>query len=202
MNLLANLNENELPSGWAWISEPASWRQSDGTLRVEPAEHTDYFRSPDGSMARDNAPYLATRVSGDFTIVTRARVNLVGFGDAATIVVREREDLWAKLCLERSPIGDVSLVSVVTRGVSDDANSELVPEPTAYLRATRRGDVFAFHYSNDGSTWRFVRTFRMECAPEVYVGIAAQAPYANGCVVEFDQLELRAGAVRDFRSGE
>jgi uncharacterized protein len=202
MNLLEDLKENELPADWSWINEPSTWRQSGGTLRIEPAEHTDYFRSPDGSLTRDNAPLLATRVTGDFTIVARARASLAGFGDAATIVVREREDQWAKLCLERSPIGDVSLVSVVTRGVSDDANSELLSEPVAFLRATRRGDVFGFHFSTDGSTWRFVRTFRMDCGPQISVGIAAQAPYAKGCVVEFDRLELRAESVVDFRSGE
>ncbi len=126
-------------------------------------------------MPNDNACLLYTEVTGDFTAVTQARAHLVGFGDAATLTVRAGATQWAKLCLERSPIGDVAAVSVVTNTWSDDANNELVPTPSATW-GTRKGDVFGMHYSLDGQTWRFVRTFGMAMPETVKVGIHAQVP--------------------------
>ena len=127
---------------------------------------------------------------------------LVGFGDAAAMTVRAKDNLWAKLCLERSPIGDVSVVSVVTNVNSDDANNELLKKPSCFLRITRKGDVFGMHYSLDGTVWRFVRTFILDMPETVMVGIHAQAPFMGGCKVLFKSLEMYGVPVEDFRSGE
>jgi regulation of enolase protein 1 (concanavalin A-like superfamily) len=155
-----------------------------------------------GDQVADNACYLFVEMEGDFTLVAEAEAELVGFGDAAAMMVRVKEDLWAKLCLERSPIGDISVVSVVTNGNSDDANNELLESPSCFLRVTRIGDVFGMHYSLDGIVWRFVRTFILEMPDTLMVGIHAQAPFVGGCKVLFKSLELYSTPIEDFRSGE
>ena len=151
MNLIASLKSDELPRGFQWLNEPESWSVAAGVLRVTPAALTDLFRPPDRGAPQDNPCLLYTSVSGDFTAVTHLRGEFVGFADAGAITVRTSPTNWAKLCMERSPIGDVSIVSVVTRGVSDDSNGELLDTPECWLRLTRKSDVFGMHHSLDGS---------------------------------------------------
>ena len=201
MNLFEGCTDHSLANGLAWLNEPPEWRFSDGELSVVPGPLTDFFR-PYKRESRDNAALLYKDVSGNFTAVSRVRADLAAFGDAPAITVRSSEAKWAKLCLERSPIGDVSLVAVVTDPWSDDCNSELVDRAECYLRLTRKGNVFGMHYSLDGTRWRFVRTFALELPPTVMVGVHAQAPFQGGCRATFSFLNLTFEAVKDFRSGE
>jgi hypothetical protein len=190
-----------LANGLRWLNEPASWEFTDGSLAVTPREGTDFFRPPTGKSS-DDACFLHAPVSGDFTAVVSASAELVGFGDAAALAVRADPSHWAKVCIERSPAGEVSIVSVVTDGLSDDANNELLARPSCRLRLTRAGSVFAMHFSIDASRWRFVRTFALEVPAEVMVGLVTQAPFVSGCRARFTSFTLVPGAVKDFRSGE
>ena len=201
MNLFEGCTGKSLANGLAWFQEPPEWGFDADGLTITPAAKTDFFR---GYLRapNDNACLLYANVTGDFTAVTHARAHLVGFGDAAALTVRASATQWAKLCLERSPIGDVSAVSVVTNPWSDDANNELLDQPECYLRLTRAGDVFAMHYSVDGAKWRFVRTFGLVLPPTVMVGIHAQAPFVGGCSARFSFFNLTHEAVKDFRSGD
>lgn len=201
MNLLASCTGRSLANGLAWLNEPPEWSVDDAGLTIVPGAPSDFFRPYSGS-GRDNAGLLYSEVTGDFTATTQVRAELVDFGDAGALTVRAHEAQWAKLCLERSPIGDVSLVSVVTDPWSDDSNNELVTIPECYLRLTRKGNVFGMHYSMDGATWRFVRTLGLEMPPTVMVGIHAQAPFTPGCRVLFRSLTLSPEPVADLRSGE
>jgi regulation of enolase protein 1 (concanavalin A-like superfamily) len=201
MNLFDGCHEKSLSNGLVWLREPPEWHFDETGLTIIPEAKTDFFRGYMGTPT-DNACLLYVNVTGDFTATTKAQAHLVGFGDAAAITVRASATQWAKLCLERSPIGDVSAVSVVTNPWSDDANNELLDKPECYLRLTRSGDVFAMHYSVDGARWRFVRTFGLVLPPTVMVGIHAQAPFGGGCSARFSAFTLTHAAVKDFRSGE
>jgi len=202
MNLLMDCKGKRLANELKWLNEPPEWAFEETGLRIAPRAPSDFFR-PYGGEPKDNCCLLYRETSGDFTAtaqVTAAR--LVAFGDAAALTVRASETQWAKLCLERSPIGEISLVSVVTNPWSDDSNSEIVTTPACYLRLTRKGNVFGMHYSLDGTMWRFVRTFALELPSSVMVGIHAQAPSTPGCQVVFRSLTISAEPVGDFRSGE
>lgn len=201
MNLLENCTAETLDEQLSWLHEPESWHFGTDGLRITPTANTDFFR-PYGGGGKDNAALLYTEVTGDFTATARASAELSDFGDAAALTVRSGASRWAKLCIERSPIGEVSIVSVVTNGASDDANSELLSRPESYLRITRKGNVFGMHYSIDGSTWRFVRTFAMEVPEHLMVGIHAQSPFGSGCVARFGSFDVTDVPVADFRSGE
>ena len=201
MNLFEGCHNKSLGNGLAWFQEPPEWGFDQDGLTITPAAQTDFFRGYLRAPT-DNACLLYVNVTGDFTAVTHARAHLVGFGDAAALTVRANAAQWAKLCLERSPIGDVAAVSVVTNPWSDDANNELLDKPECYLRLTRAGDVFAMHYSADGARWRFVRTFGLVMPPTVMIGVHAQAPFVGGCHARFSLFNLTHEAVKDFRSGE
>lgn len=202
MNLITKFENNGIPDGFTWLHEPDSWSVQDGCLSMTPAEKTDFFRSPDGKTVKDNGCLLSTQVRGDFTAVAHIKADLKGFADAGAIMVRRSADKWAKLCLERSPLGDVGVVSVITDGYSDDSNGELLEIPDCYLRITRKGRVFGMHHSLDGIIWRFARTFTRNFGDELAIGILAQAPFVSGCSVTFDLFQIDEGAVADFRSGK
>ena len=202
MNLLDGCREKKLAEGLTWLNEPQQWHIDDeGRLLIVPDACTDFFR-PYKESPNDNACLLYKEVTGDFTMITKTQAKLVAFGDAAAITVRSTEDLWAKICLERSPAGDISVVSVVTNTFSDDANGELLAGSECYLRLTRKGDVFGMHYSLDGAVWRFVRFFSLIVPDTVMVGVHVQAPFQGGCEAVFDFIDLTLQAVKDFRSGE
>ena len=200
-NLLADCAGKTLANGLCWLNEPPTWNVSDGVLAITPAAPSDFFR-PYGGDANDNGCLLHKEVRGDFTAVARTRARLVDFGDAAALMVRACETQWAKICMERSPKGEISAVTVVTREFSDDCNSELLEKPECYLRLTRKGNVLGMHYSLDGAIWRFVRMFSFELPESVMVGILAQAPFTSGSEVDFSLFTILPGAVADFRSGE
>jgi len=202
MNLLARNTAPDASPRLEWINEPPEWRVDEqGRLHVTPAAGTDFFR-PIDRPGHDSAGLLCATVTGDFTARTQVHVTLVEFGDAAALTVRVSPGQWAKICVERSLVGEVSVVSVVTDPWSDDANGELLAAPSAHLRLTRKGDLFGMHYSLDGDRWRFVRAFGMSSPAEMLVGVHAQAPFVGGCQARFDYLEIDPQPVADFRSGE
>ncbi len=201
MNLLSDCHGKSLADGLHWLNEPPEWHACGGGLTVAPEPGSDLFR-PYHGKPRDDGCLLHLNITGDFTAVAQAKTELIGFGDAAGLAVRAGDTKWAKLCIERSPAGETSIVSVVTDPWSDDSNGEILHSPGCYLRLTRKGNVIGMHYSLDGSRWRFVRTFGMEMPPVVMIGIEAQAPSGGGCKVRFQSFTVSPTPVADFRSGE
>jgi regulation of enolase protein 1 (concanavalin A-like superfamily) len=93
------------------------------------------------------------------------------------------------------------VVSVVTRGVSDDANSFAVESSQVWLRVSRLGLAWAFHASTDGSRWQFIRHFALDPADVPAPGFLAQSPTGGGCTAVFDAITYRPEALADLRSG-
>ena len=122
--------------------------------------------------------------------------------DAGTLFVYVHDALWAKLCFEYSPQQQPMIVSVVTRGVSDDCNSVCVEDNSVYLRVYRQGEVLAFHYSLDGHYWHFVRHFSLGDAGQLRIGFSTQSPTGQGCRASFSEIRYTPGTLSDLRNGE
>jgi uncharacterized protein len=184
-----------------WEPPPVRWLLSGGALSAQAGAATDLFVDPAGGPAALNAPrLLGTLPAGDFQLAARVTVEMAATFDAGVLLLWGNERSWAKLCLERSPSGEALVVSVVTRGVSDDANAFAVPGgPRAWLRVARVDGAFAFHASADGAGWRFVRHFALE--PAVAVGLLAQSPMGPGCTAVFDEARLTSERLDDLRDG-
>lgn len=189
---------------FCWLHEPASHTLENGELTIIPKPNSDFFRSPRGVTPLDNAPLWYVSVTGDFSFRAHLKTDLKGFGDAGGLTIRASAEEWAKLCIERSPAGEINVISVVTDGISDDANNELLSGEEAHLRITRRGDLIGMHYSLDGSSWRFARAFRFPGAQKgpLLAGLHAQSPYGEGCSAVFSELFFSEQTVQDFKSGE
>jgi regulation of enolase protein 1 (concanavalin A-like superfamily) len=126
--------------------------------------------------------------------------------DAGVLVLHRDDAAWAKLCLEYSPQGQPMVVSVVTRGVSDDCSSFVVDADHVWLRVARIGQAYAFHALTDGTSWQLVRHFALgpghTDGGETAAGFLAQSPTGEGCVARFDQIGYSAQRLADLRSGE
>ena len=149
-----------------------------------------------------NAPVLVGDPSGDFLLSARVTVDFAATYDAGVLVLYASDSVWAKLCFEYSPQREPMVVSVVTRGVSDDCNSFVVDGTSVWLRIARVGAAYAFHASTDGSGWSFVRHFALEAGAEPSVGFAAQSPTGEGCAVTFERIAYEATRLGDLRSGD
>jgi regulation of enolase protein 1 (concanavalin A-like superfamily) len=140
-------------------------------------------------------PSLLARLDGNFQLSARTHVEGTTRFDAGAVVLYIDDTNWAKLCVERHDPTRLMVVSVVTRGVSDDCNSFVLEDGRLdlFLRASRVGDTFAFHASGDGVTWEMVRYFRLDPAADARVGLLAQSPRGERCRVTFSAVQVRSG---------
>jgi regulation of enolase protein 1 (concanavalin A-like superfamily) len=193
-----------VPAALAWVNEPASFELGqDGLFAIDAGAKTDLFADPAGGTPIDSAP-AALFVAPDTRFLLSARVTatFASAFDAAALLLRAGGGCWTKLAFEVSPQRQPMVVSVVTRGVSDDSNGVLVDDPHVYLRLAVAERTIAFHASRDGSWWELVRYFSLE-EPliDVRVGFSAQSPTGEGCRATFAEITYRAGELGDRRDG-
>jgi len=202
MSSSERLSIEPLPSPLRWLSSPPAWRAGERSLELSAGPATDLFIDPAGGAALLNAPALVGEVEGDFLFSARVRPELASTFDAAVLLVWKGETSWAKLCLERSPQGEPTVVSVVTRGVSDDCNSFSVASGEVGLRIARLGDCFAFHASSGEGFWRLARYFTLGGEGAVEIGFLAQSPTGEGCRARFEQIAYEKRRLAELRNGE
>jgi regulation of enolase protein 1 (concanavalin A-like superfamily) len=189
------------PLSWAPLEGDARL-DDDGTLVLTAAAGVDWSNDPTGGPQQHRAAALGFQPTGDLTLSARVRVDAPrSTFDAGALCLWIDADHWAKLCFERSPQGDVMVVSVVTDGYSDDCNSVLVTGGEVYLRLSRVGEAWAFHSSVDGTRWDFVRVFRIGSTQVPTVGFLSQAPMGERCVARFDDIVYREDRLADLRDG-
>ena len=188
-----------------------------GTVTVAAQAHTDIFIDPggastDGSPGGDAgvllnaesmlnaATLLGVPPGGDFQFSARVTVDFASTFDAGVLLLWLDEQRWAKLCFEFSPAGEPMIVSVVCRGVSDDANAFVVPGRSVWLRVSRIDWAYAYHASLDGKTWHMIRVFTLsdETSGD-QIGFEGQSPTGDGCAVTFDEIRFRPERLADLR---
>ncbi|WP_447947514.1 DUF1349 domain-containing protein [Microbacterium lacticum] len=189
-------------------SEGSVWTATSSGIEGAAPAGTDLFVDPSGEsgVAAEtllNAhTLLGTPPEGDFTFAADVTPNLRATFDAGVLLAWVNDTNWAKLCFERSPAGEVMMVSVVTKGTSDDANGFLANAPSTRLRVARVGNVLAFH-AYDRDEWRFVRAFTLPgAATELTVGFEVQSPTGDGCTASFADIAFERQTVSDLRNGE
>lgn len=189
---------------WEDAVEPPSWQVTDTGLEATAAAKTDwYVYAPyPATWAPSNGARLLGRApEGDWQFSARITVDFNGKYDAGTLFLLADETHWSKLCFEYSPDEQGMVVSVVTRGTSDDANAWIVEGNEVWMRVSRLGEGFVFHSSNDGERWEFVRSFAFGVDAPVKAGFGVQAPEGEGCKVVFDNIAFKSETLQDLRNG-
>lgn len=131
----------------------------------------------------------------------RVRPTFASTYDAGALMVYADEAHWAKVCYESTDFGVHAAVSVVTNGLSDDANGVDLAVDEVWLQIARMGDVFAMHYALDGRGWHMVRYFTLPVPPRVRVGLVAQSPAGPGTMVDFGEFAVESRSVKNLRAG-
>ena len=192
-----------LPGPLRWHGIPQQWELApDASLTITAGERTDWFIDPDTGKAIDNAPALLMSVHEPCMLTALVEVDHAATFDAGVLAIYQSSQVWAKLCLELSPQGQVTVVSVVTRGTSDDCNSFPVATNSAYLRLAKLDRAYAFHYSADGTRWDLIRYFTLDESPKAEIGFLVQSPTGKGCTARFREVGYRPHRLKDIRSGE
>ncbi len=193
---------SNIPHSLHWQNQPQAWDLSpDGQLRITSPGKSDWFIDPQGAVDVSNAPVLLFPASGPCLLSAQVAVDHVATYDAGVLMVYENPSMWAKFCLELSPQGRPTVVSVVTKGVSDDCNAFAVSGPI-YMRVAKLEQAYAFHVSKDGNQWDLIRYFKLEDSRNAQFGFEAQSPTGSGCTVSFRDIRFEARLLTELRSGE
>jgi regulation of enolase protein 1 (concanavalin A-like superfamily) len=177
------------------------WACSDHRLTGTAGPRTDLFVDPATGEATLNAPrLLAPAPAGDFQLSAQVSVQFGATYDAGALLLWAGDDAWTKFAFEYSPQGRGMVVSVVTRGRSDDANGYIVDGPAVWLRLARLGGAYACHASVDGTRWDFVRHFDLGTAATA-IGFEVQSPLGESCQATFADITFREATLADLRDG-
>ena len=194
-------------SKFKWLNESRVTIKEDGDrFTVYAPPKSDFFNNPvpeNGALMKPqgNAPFLYTEVEGDFVVRVRVTPSFMTDYDAACIMVIRDENIWLKAAFEKSDFGTAAVVSVVTNGVSDDANGCNISADSVWLQVTRVGNNFAVHYSIDGEKFDMMRLCLLPVGDIVKVGVEAQCPIGDGGERIFSGLTIEKRTVRNLRAG-
>ncbi len=191
-----------LPAPLHWRGTPQNWSlDENGALSITASERTDWFIDPNGGANVQNAPALLAPVQRPCMLKALVHSASAATFDAGVLVVYQSPNHWAKLCLELSPQKEVTIVSVVTKGTSDDCNSVPVSAEAIHLRVSVLEKAFAFHYSVDGTVWNLVRYFTLGESDTLEIGFLSQSPTGDGCTATFTDITYTPETLADIRSG-
>ena len=186
-----------------WINKPGNFTLTKGKLEIEVLKGTDFFNDPESGETTSTAPFLFKEMEGDFVAVLKLRPDFSSQWNAGAILMMIDESNWIKFAFENSDATGKSIVSVVTRDVSDDANGVVLNDhDELWLKMIRKGNIYAMHWSLDGIEYKMCRLAAMKESSSVKIGLEAQCPVGKKAVHDFLYFGLESKTVKDLRKGE
>lgn len=180
-----------LPAPQDWINTPETWQGDSDHLSISAGPSTNWFISPRDGAHTANGPTLLFRPAQEFVLTAKLTAELPEQWDAGMLMVYVNDRTWAKLAFEKSIYLEPTIISVVTRDVSDDCNSVEVSGNSIWLRVEKLGNAIVFYYSTDGQSWRQVRVFTLGDVPDLRVGFGSQSPVGNGTTTVFSEVSYK-----------
>jgi uncharacterized protein len=179
-----------LPGTLSWQNTPASWHldHDNNVLTISAGAKTDWFVDPSDDTVANNAPILLFKPNPDYVLSAKVVVSFAAKWDAGALMVWGDEHHWAKLAFELSLDRVPTLVTVVTRGLSDDCVSKELKSDSVYLRIAKTDRTYVLYFSVDGHEWQILRTFSLDTEIPVRVGFEAQSPVGSGAVAKFSAI--------------
>ena len=191
-----------------WLNESSIQKTGDRWEIYAPKE-SDFFCNG-GAVGEEgvtpeslsNAPFYYTEITGDFVMRVKASLEFKDIYDSSSIMVMQDQTHWAKACFEQTDFGPRAVVSVVTKGDSDDANGCNIETDSVWLQVCRVGQSFAFHYSTDGEHFYMMRFFNLPADETIKAGLLAQAPTGGGGIRIYENLTFEKKTVKNIRVGK
>lgn len=198
-NMLADLNKDDL-KGFQWMNEPDDYSNNNTILIINAKPETDFFNDPNTRTVTASAPFLFKEYTGDFVATALLKPDFKDMWNALSIMVHIDERNWIKFAFENSDATGKSIVSVVTRDVSDDANGVILnDEDMIWLKIARLKNNYALHWSLDGENYKMARLSAMPHSDEVKVGVEAQCPVGEGAKHEVVYFYVEEKSIDDLR---
>jgi len=192
-----------VPSDLQWQNAPVRWHVEHGSeLTIISGKETDWFVDPFDGTIHNTAPMLLFAPANDYVLNAKVKVGFNTKWDAGALMVWADEHHWAKLSFELSPAKQPTLVTVVTRGLSDDCNSVPISGDTVYLQIAKSGPAYVFYFSSDGKNWQIVRVFSLGDGLKPRIGFESQSPAGQGTAVVFSAIHYTAKKIADIYTSE
>lgn len=178
-------------SEMTWFNPPPRCEgdPATGTLRVWPAEKTDFWRTTHYGFEADSGHFLQRPVHGDFVMHTHVAWAPAHQYDQAGLMVRVSPTCWLKTAVEFEPEGPSRLGAVVTNAGLSDWSTQDVPTGlrALWLRVRREGRDYWVEAGPDGQHWSQLRLARLHAddGGEVQAGLYACSPRGAGFVAAF-----------------
>jgi regulation of enolase protein 1 (concanavalin A-like superfamily) len=190
---------HNIPGPLAWKNPPLEWKVEKGELlSITAGKQTDWFISPLDGGKTENSPKLFFQPADDFVLSAKVTVDFRSQWDAGVLVLYANDAVWAKLCFEMSMEKQPTIVSVVTRTLSDDNNSIPIQGNSVYLKIAKIGQAVFFYASADGKKWSIIRAFSLLPAQQLHAGFSSQSPQGDQCKTVFSEIEYRAVRVNPW----
>jgi regulation of enolase protein 1 (concanavalin A-like superfamily) len=191
-----------LPASYAWRNSPADWSVKDGALTIKAAGHTDWFVSPIDGETRANSAVLLFPAAKEFSVSAKVTVDFHSAWDAGVLAIYADESHWAKFCFELSMDNKPTVLSVVTRGMSDDSSAMTIEGNTVYLKIAHVQQALFLYLSKDGKKWTAVRVFNLGSDQPLRFGFSAQSPTGSGSTATFSEIQYKPERLANFWTGE
>jgi regulation of enolase protein 1 (concanavalin A-like superfamily) len=188
---------SSIPFNLYWENHAIDFSSSENGVTITAGAQTDMYRAPDYSYNMNNAPQLLFNADENFVLTASIEHGFNNKWDAGAIVIKSDSLNYIKYCFEKDYIGTNRVVSVVTRGVSDDCNSVEVKSTRIFFKAAKSGNLVLLYYSEDGTKWYLVRASLMDFKGTVKAGFLAQSPAGEKNKVTFSNIKYEVKIITD-----
>jgi len=183
-----------------WLNQPQSYETSNNSLFITVGEGSDFFNNPEDSSIVGSAPILYKEQTGDFIAKALVEPDFSAQWNAVSLMVYMDSLNWIKFAYENSDATGPSIVSVVTKGSSDDANGGVLNEDKVWLAIARKGNIYSMHWSIDGKIYKMTRLTSMPDQTPVKVGIEAQSPVGSKAIHQVHYFEVEDKTIKSLRN--
>ena len=195
-----HIMSSKVISDLEWLNEPESFEIVDGSLSVTVKKGTDFFNNPEDESNIATAPYIYKSMKGDFVVKALVEPDFASQWNAVAIMVHLDSLNWIKFAFENSDATGPSIVTVVTRGASDDANGVILKgQNQIWLVMARKSNIYSMHWSIDGQNFKMARLASMPVAHDVRVGIEFQSPVGNEATHLIHSFEVVNRTIENLR---
>jgi len=186
------------PATSHWRNHPAAWSLKDGVLTIHAAEKTDWYVAPTNGGDSKNSAILLFPGPKDFWFSAKVTVDFKSQFDAGVLALYANDRNWVKFAFEMSNEGKPSIVSVVTRGLSDDCTGAPIEGNSVYMKVVKAGQAIFLYYSVDGKRWSLTRALNLGPEQDLQFGFSSQSPTGGGSTATFSEIHYKAERLRDW----
>lgn len=191
-----------IPYGLIWENKPKHFDSNKNSFTIVAGYHTDMFRDPNVTYNTDNAPKLMFKADANFVLSCSIEHSFSNKWDGGAIVIKQDSLNWVKFCFEKDYTGARRVVSVVTKGISDDCNSVEIKGNKVFYKLAKADNVITLYYSLNGTNWYLIRHLQFDANDNLQVGFLAQSPTGNSCSVKFANISYKNKKIKDPYLGE